>query len=237
MTGRPESGDATGGSDPERLGGVRRVYDHWAGYYDWNPALALVWRARAHAVAAMDLDPGDTVVDMGTGTGANLPHLRRAVGSRGRVIGIDVSPGMLAQARGRIGRQGWDNVGVLRGDVREPPIERPVDGIVSAFLAVMYDDVDRVIDTWADHVDRGAIANLYAGPSDRWYGGVSNGLLGAYLRTFEDGWLSPERDSSALDVIGERGERARSALAARADSVERQSHVFGLAHVDVGHFE
>lgn len=229
---RASSGDADG------RGSVRRVYDRWARYYDWNPALALVRPARERAVELMDLEPGDVAVDMGTGTGANLPHLRAAVGPEGQVVGIDLSPGMLERARGRVERRGWDNVTVVEGDVLDPPLDGPVDGVTSGFLAVMYDDPDRLIETWAGYLaDGGAIGNVYANPSDRSYGPAPNALLSAYMRTFESGWVSGDRTASALRVIAGRGERARDALRSRADTFVHETRAFGLAHVDVGRFE
>jgi SAM-dependent methyltransferase len=213
------------------------VYDRWARYYDWNPALALVRSVRERAVGAMGLGPGDTAIDMGTGTGANLQHLRDAVGPEGRVIGIDVSPEMLVRARGRIQRRGWDNVAVVEADVLDPPLDGRVDGITSGFLMVMYDDPGRLIDTWAAYVaEDGAIANVYAGASDRWYAAGPNALLSAYLRTFESGWVSAEHRGSPLATIAERGERARAALAERAERSHHENRVFGLAHLDVGRF-
>lgn len=53
---------------------------------------------RERAIAALQLRPGDTVVDAGCGTGWCLPRLATAVGPRGRVIGFDPSPEMLAHA-------------------------------------------------------------------------------------------------------------------------------------------
>jgi SAM-dependent methyltransferase len=213
------------------------VYDRWARVYDWNPALALVRPARERAVAALDLAPGDTAVDMGTGTGANLPLLRRAVGQTGQVVGIDLSPAMLERARRRIETNGWDNVSVVEGDVLDPPLDGPVDAITSGFLMVMYDDPARLIEAWIDRLaDGGGIANVYAGPSDRWYAAIPDGLLGAYLRLFESGWVSADQEGSQLSTIAERGQRARSTLADRAETSVHESRAFGLAHVDVGRF-
>jgi SAM-dependent methyltransferase len=45
------------------------------------------------------LRPGEAVLDIGCGTGAMLVPLREAVGERGRVVGVDYSPRMLARAR------------------------------------------------------------------------------------------------------------------------------------------
>jgi SAM-dependent methyltransferase len=218
-----------------QLEGVQATYNRWASIYDWNPVLALVRPARQRAVEAMDLGAGDTVVDMGTGTGANLPLLRDAVGETGSVIGIDASPKMLQRARIRIANQGWENVSVLQGDIRDPPIEGPVDGICSAFVAVMYDDPRTLLEPWADLVESGAIATLYSGPSQGGYAPAVNAFLRGYLRVFEAGW-DVEGDRTPIEVLTHRGERVRTTLTALADSTTHEEFAIGLVKLDVGRF-
>lgn len=57
---------------------------------------------REAAVARLALQPGEIVADIACGTGFCLPALSRAVGSGGKVIGIEPSPDMIALARSRI---------------------------------------------------------------------------------------------------------------------------------------
>lgn len=216
---------------------VRELYDRWSRVYDVNPVLGLVRPLRRRAVAAMGLAPGDTVVDMGTGTGANLAFLREAVGPTGRVVGVDVSPGMLAAARARVERAGWDNVALVEGDVRRPPLAGPVDGVLSAFVVVMYADPGPLLDAWADLVDGGVVANLYSGPSTRPSAPLVNRLLAGYLRLFEAGWDAGGDGPSPLDVVARRGRLARSALASRATSAAHETGLLGLVQLDVGRFD
>ena len=60
--------------------------------------------ARAAAIEALQLQPGDRVVDLFCGTGVNFEPLLAGVGPTGCVIGVDGSEGMLARARRRIAR-------------------------------------------------------------------------------------------------------------------------------------
>lgn len=224
-------------TDPpqDRLRQVSAVYDRWSRVYDWNPAMRLVRPARKRAVASLNLSEGDTAVDMGTGTGANLPHLREAVGPSGTVIGIDASDGMLARARERVERHGWENVHLVAGDVRDPPITRPVDGIISSFVVTMFDDADKLVDEWMDYVDEGAIANVYAIPSPRWYGRGVNALLDLYCRLFNAGWNAEFDDERPGDVLARRSEQSRTALASRAARTAHGETLFGLVTRDTGY--
>ena len=79
-------------------------YTSVARFYDLVSAEPVYRRGRRLAIPLLDLRPGDTVVDIGCGTGLNFPLLAQAVGRQGHVVGIDASTQMLAQAgRRRLG--------------------------------------------------------------------------------------------------------------------------------------
>ncbi|MDT0572658.1 class I SAM-dependent methyltransferase [Streptomyces sp. DSM 3412] len=85
--------------------------DHWdARFPDDGPAYAA-------AVTELGLHEGDRVLDAGCGTGRALPALRTAVGASGVVLGVDLTPAMLAAAvragRDRDGRLVLADVGRL----------------------------------------------------------------------------------------------------------------------------
>ncbi|MHC0428895.1 class I SAM-dependent methyltransferase [Streptomyces sp. O3] len=83
-------------------------------------------------VAALELRPGDAVLDAGCGTGRALPPLRRAVGPSGVVIGADLTPAMLAAAV-RAGRDGDGRL--LLADVARLPLrDRSLDAVFGAGL-------------------------------------------------------------------------------------------------------
>jgi SAM-dependent methyltransferase len=80
---------------------VRERYNKLAPYIALLDHLLVLslFRVRARAIACLPLGPGNTVVELGCGTGRNFSYLRHAVGRLGRVIGVEFSPAMLALAR------------------------------------------------------------------------------------------------------------------------------------------
>jgi SAM-dependent methyltransferase len=77
-------------------------------------------RLRADAVQRLRLQPGDTVLDFGCGTGLSFALLVGAVGAEGRVVGVGISPDMLARARARVEAHGWLSVTSSRQTPRPP---------------------------------------------------------------------------------------------------------------------
>ncbi|MBX3606443.1 MAG: methyltransferase domain-containing protein [Piscinibacter sp.] len=68
------------------------------------------WPIRMRCIALLALRPGDTVLDVGCGTGLSFEPLLQAVGRGGRLLAFEQSPEMHAQARVRADRlaaQGW----------------------------------------------------------------------------------------------------------------------------------
>jgi ubiquinone/menaquinone biosynthesis C-methylase UbiE len=142
-------------------------YGHAAGLYDLVASAPGVRSWRARAVETLGLSPGETVVEMGCGTGANFPALREAVGPGGRVVGVDLVPAMLRQARARIDRAGWENVHVVRGDATQPPLGE-ADALLSTFLVGMLEDPTGAVRDWLTRVRPGGrITLLNAERSDR----------------------------------------------------------------------
>lgn len=91
---------------PDRSAALAQ-YRRRAPVYDLE--LALFEPLRTRAVAALALAPGAVVLDVGCGTGLSFAPLLQAVGPRGRVVGVEPCPEMLAQAAGRVRRHGWDS--------------------------------------------------------------------------------------------------------------------------------
>lgn len=157
-------------------------YGRFAGVYDAVAAAPVVRSWRARCVEELCLSPGDTVVEMGCGTGANFPALRERVGPEGTVVGVDLVPAMLRQAQARTERHGWANVHVVRGDARRPPVAT-VDALVSTFVVGMLEDPGDAVRSWLGLVRPGGhVALLSATRTDRPALWPANLLLRAFTR-------------------------------------------------------
>lgn len=180
--------------------------------------------ARTRAAEAL-VEPGDTVVEVGCGTGANLPHLRERVGPGGNVVGVDVAPGALARARGRIERAGWRNVAVVRGDGTRLPVDG-TDAILGSFVAGMFADPAAVVSDWRERAER--VGLLCAARSERedWWVPPLNALFGTFVRLANPGRLR----RSPVSELDAKVRAARGAL----DADVREAFLGGLVTLSVG---
>jgi len=131
---------------------VANVYQTGARFYDYLSGERIVYRAgRERGVALLNLRPGDTVLDLGCGTGLNFALLVDAVGPSGTVIGLDRSPEMLRMARRRVQASGWTSVRTVEADATtfdpmQVAHEFPaasggrIDGVFSSYAMSVFDD-------------------------------------------------------------------------------------------------
>jgi demethylmenaquinone methyltransferase/2-methoxy-6-polyprenyl-1,4-benzoquinol methylase len=108
MTGKPRdsspSGASTGSGNAAASGEVREMFDRIARVYDpMNLVISAFQepRWRRQLVRGARLRPGGSALDVATGTGKVAADLRRRAGTGGHVLGVDLSPGMVAIARRR----------------------------------------------------------------------------------------------------------------------------------------
>jgi len=122
-------------------------YCHAGPVYDALSLEAVLYRSPRHRLGELfGTLPGATVVDVGCGTGLNLPWLVRAVSPGGRVIGVDDSPSMLNAAERRCRHHNLVGVTIQHADAtRLHELLRHTatipDGIVATFvLSLLTDD-------------------------------------------------------------------------------------------------
>ena len=73
-----------------------------------------------HAANAIRL--GDTVLDIGSGSGTDVLYASLKTGRSGKVYGLDITPAMITKARANIARMGGKNVRILEGDATRIPL-------------------------------------------------------------------------------------------------------------------
>ncbi len=93
-------------------GGRLSAYAERAAAYDRDTAVFQGFRQIA--VTALPLRPGETVLDVGCGTGLCFGLLLAKAGAHGHIVGIDESPEMVRLAQERVTRAGWPNVTVIQ---------------------------------------------------------------------------------------------------------------------------
>src|SRR5262249_19107870 len=97
---------------------TRKIYDVQSGFYDATFG-RLVRRRIAKAVQHMNISTTDLVLDLGIGTGASLNYYP----SHARIVGIDLSEGMLKLCRKKIAERGLSRATVFQGDAMHLPFE------------------------------------------------------------------------------------------------------------------
>jgi ubiquinone/menaquinone biosynthesis C-methylase UbiE len=88
---------------------------------------------RLRAIQALGLRPGDSVVDVACGTGLNFSLIERVIGPAGRIVGVDLTDAMLAQAEHRLQANGWRNISLVQADAAEFDFPKEVDAILSTY--------------------------------------------------------------------------------------------------------
>ena len=127
------------------------IYNKRAKRYDTSTSLLYnflglkIKKHREAAVTALNLTEGNTVVEIGCGTGKNFPLLQRRIGSSGKIIGIDLTESMLNVARTKIEKNNWNNVELVNIDGAGFRFPQKVDGIFSTFALTMIPEYEQTI--------------------------------------------------------------------------------------------
>jgi arsenite methyltransferase len=96
-------------------------------------------------ITLASLQPGQTVLDLGSGAGLDCFFAAKKVGDAGKVIGVDMTPEMLERARGSAKRLGLSNVEFREGYIEDLPVEsNSVDVVISNCVINLSPDKQRV---------------------------------------------------------------------------------------------
>jgi len=220
--------------DPDRAAAASDFYSRWAPGYDYLASHAPgIRRLRTDLVDALDPAPGDTVVDVGCGTGATLPYLRERVGPEGTVVGVDFAPGAVARAHERVERAGWPNVTVCRGDATRLPLA-DTDAVVATFLMGMLPDPAATVRNWLDDLHPDRIALLDLARSYRLPGRPCNPLFRLAVRASAPPGTSDHHGESPTYVLDRRVAAAHRVVLEACTATTHETRAGGFAYLTAG---
>jgi demethylmenaquinone methyltransferase/2-methoxy-6-polyprenyl-1,4-benzoquinol methylase len=201
---------------------VVATYRKSAARYDLTSRLNLaLGPQRAHrrrAVRALGLRPGDTVVELGCGTGLNFPLIEREIGPGGQIIGVDLTDAMLAQARHRIEANGWSNVSLVHADAGEFEFPAGIDAILATYAHSLLPAPRQVI-------AKGTAALSTGGRM---------AVLDVKVPAAVPRWLTRRRDGVEAWAVRRPWEEIRAAMQDTLVDVSWTELFFGSAYLAVG---
>ena len=129
---------------------IRQRYNDIASFFPFFELLFLLPPGiRRKAVRRLQLRPGDSVLEIGCGTGRNLPFLLEAVGPEGHIFGVDLSEGMLSKARQLCTKRKWKNVTLIHSDASSYTVPNAVSGVIfSLSYATMPHHKEVLLHAW-----------------------------------------------------------------------------------------
>lgn len=128
---------------------ARASYNRLSGWYDMI-AGSTEKKYRDMGLEKLSAQPGEKILEVGFGTGHCLVSLAKSVGSGGRVIGLDISDGMLAIAKDRMQKEGLsERVDLHLGDAAKLDFIEAgsLDGVFMSFTLELFDnpEIPRVL--------------------------------------------------------------------------------------------
>ncbi|TMK97777.1 MAG: methyltransferase domain-containing protein [Actinobacteria bacterium] len=123
-------------SGPDRQRALEQYRRRARGYDRLAP---VTLRLRRRAVERLLLGQGQTVLDVACSTGLTFGLIEDQIGPDGHLIGIDLSPEMLSQARERVAANGWRNVTLIESAIEDASIPE----VAGAAVFVLTHDVMR----------------------------------------------------------------------------------------------
>ncbi len=124
---------------------------------------------RKMAVSALCIEPGDTAIEIGCGTGLNFRYILQSIGKAGQLVGIDLTDAMLEKAKSRVEKNSWKNVRLVQTDAAKYAFASGINGIYSTFALTLIPEYEAVIER-ASHAlaDTGRLVILDFKKPERW---------------------------------------------------------------------
>jgi len=185
---------------------IERTYQNWAKVYEWLTPIYLLGnekRLRQETVGSLHLQIGQTVLDVGCGTGRNFPLILEKIGPTGKLVGVDYTSDMLARAQERVEREGWQNIELIQRDAARIELGQTFDAALSTLAISVIPDYRGALDRMLAHVKPGGwLAIGDAKRSSRWYGRPFN-WVADLLGSGAAGMMSRRPWEPVREMLGE----------------------------------
>lgn len=123
------------------------LYDLWSKFYDQTFG-RLVHKRQIRAIEQVRANPGETILDIGVGTGMTIEHYPRDI----TIVGMDLSGGMLAKAARKVRKEGFDHCRLIQGDAMDPPFaEHSFDHVILTHVVTVVSDPVKLMN-WAQRL-------------------------------------------------------------------------------------
>lgn len=137
------------------MGSIEDFYNRWKEPYHLFSSNPIFIKWREQAIRSMKLREGDSVADIGCGTGANIPILINSVGVQGQVLCVDISSDSLRMIRERSMRLGWRNVHAVKADATSLP-STDIQNYFASFSIGMFPNPLAAVKTWCRNLEQGS---------------------------------------------------------------------------------
>ena len=182
---------------------IRAVYDARTSYdndFTYRRAMPLVELAQ--------LQSGQQILDIATGTAIVAIAAAEIVGAEGRVIGVDFSPGMLAQARRKVAAAGLQNLELMEADAETISFEdESFDTIFCATAIVLLSNIPAAFRNWYRWLKPGGIVAFSCWSMTSFFTPIITKICANYgleLPNLHEPLGSPEKCYTLLQEVGFR---------------------------------
>lgn len=190
---------------------VRRSFDATTASYGTNGDVH--WQFARRLIDRAPLQPDQIVLDVTTGTAPAAIMAARIVGSGGRVMGVDLAPGILRLAQRNIVPARTDTIDLIGGNAEYLPFaDNSFDVIVCSSAIVWFPAIDRALSEWRRVLcPGGAIAfSCFGGPARQTINDLIRRLLAPYGVGFPElntPLNTPEKCRAIVQAAGFRNVR------------------------------
>ena len=191
---------------------ARRAYDRASRWYRYVEE-PFERRARSAGLRLLGARRGERILELGSGTGSSLVALARSVGTAGRLVGLDLSPGMILQAERRLEQAGLaGRVELVTADAVSIPFDdASFDAVFAAFTLELFDtpEIPRLLDECRRVLRPGGrigIVSLSRSEPVRWPTRLYERLHDRFPATLD---CRPIRAGAALEAAGFATARSR----------------------------